>query len=83
MPNRREAPKHRTILHSLEQRILTGRYRAGEKLPGEEGLAREFETSRITIGRAVNELQRRGLVERRSGSGHTCEDPRREMSSGS
>jgi DNA-binding LacI/PurR family transcriptional regulator len=69
MPNRREAPKHRTILQSLEQRILTGRYRAGEKLPGEEGLAREFETSRITIGRAVNELQRRGLVDRRSGSG--------------
>ncbi len=48
---------------------MTGRYRPGEKLPGEPGLVREFGTSRITIGRAIKELQQRGLVSRRAGSG--------------
>lgn len=69
MPERALLPKYQSVLQSLEQRILTGRYRAGEKLPGEAGLVREFGASRITIGRAVRELQRRGLVQRRAGSG--------------
>lgn len=69
MPDNGSVPKYQTVLRTLEQRILTGRYRAGEKLPGEAGLVKEFGASRITIGRAVKELQGRGLVQRRAGSG--------------
>ena len=38
-------------------------------MPSEAELVRAFGASRITVGRAVRELQRAGLVERRAGSG--------------
>lgn len=62
-------PKYQHVLESLQKGILTGRLKPGEKLPGEARLVKEFGASRITVGRAVRELQRRGLVERRAGSG--------------
>ena len=43
--------------------------RAGQKLPSEAHLLDEFSTSRITVIRALRELQQRGLVQRRAGSG--------------
>ena len=39
------------------------------QLPSEAVLLKEFETSRITVVRALRELQQRGLVQRRAGSG--------------
>jgi DNA-binding LacI/PurR family transcriptional regulator len=61
--------KHHAVLEEIERRIFTGVYPPGGRLPSESLLTREFETSRITVGRAMQELQRRGLVERRAGSG--------------
>ena len=54
---------------ALEEGILSGRYSPGQKLPSEAALLEEFETSRITVVRALRELQQRGLVQRRAGSG--------------
>jgi GntR family transcriptional regulator of arabinose operon len=62
-------PMHQRVLEALLQEILTGKYKPGQKFPSEAGLVQQFGTSRITIGRAVNELERRGLVERIAGSG--------------
>ena len=42
---------------------------AGRRLPSEAELVRTFGASRITVGRAVRDLQTAGLVERRAGSG--------------
>lgn len=49
--------------------IVSGRYQPGQKLPSEAALTKRFETSRITVGRALRELQQAGLIERRPGSG--------------
>src|SRR3954468_4361683 len=63
------APKYRQVLESLSKDILSGRYRAGQKLPSEAALVQQFRTSRITVGRALRDLAQRGLVDRVAGSG--------------
>ena len=66
---RTETPKHRQVYRSLEREIRDGRFKEGDRLPSEADLVRQFGASRITVGRAVRDLQRAGLVERRAGSG--------------
>jgi GntR family transcriptional regulator of arabinose operon len=63
------APKYRQVLESLAKDILSGRYATGQKLPSEAALVQQFQTSRITVGRALRELTQRGMVERIAGSG--------------
>jgi DNA-binding LacI/PurR family transcriptional regulator len=62
-------PKHQQVFDALSREILDGRYRTGQKFPSEAALVIRFQVSRITIGRALRELQQRGLVERVAGSG--------------
>jgi len=63
------APKHRRVYQALSREIQSGRLKLGDKLPSEAELGRTFGASRITVGRAVRDLQLQGLVERRAGSG--------------
>jgi len=69
-------PKYRQLYNELHRDIVSGRVKSGERLPSEAELVRTFGTSRITVGRALRDLQREGLVERRPGSG-TYVRPRR------
>ncbi len=54
---------------TLAKELLDGQYDAGQKFPSESALVNRFGVSRVTVGHAVRELQRRGLVDRRAGSG--------------
>jgi GntR family transcriptional regulator, arabinose operon transcriptional repressor len=63
------SPKYQQVLDTIKADILSGRYQPGQKLPSEAGLLKRFGTSRITVGRALRELQQAGLVQRRAGSG--------------
>src|SRR5437763_13930820 len=65
----RTTRKHRQVYSSLSRDIHSGRWKLGERLPSEAQLVLRFGVSRITIGRAVRDLQAAGLVERRAGSG--------------
>jgi DNA-binding FadR family transcriptional regulator len=49
--------------------ILDGVLPAGEKLPSERLMCREFSASRATVRSALSSLEEAGLVERRLGSG--------------
>jgi GntR family transcriptional regulator of arabinose operon len=62
-------PKYRQILRSLSDGIASGRYRPGDRLPSEAELVGLHRASRITVNRALRELQVAGLIERRVGSG--------------
>jgi len=62
-------PKHRQVHEALAREIRSGRLKPGDRLPSEAELVRTFGASRITVGRAVRDLQAQGLVERRAGSG--------------
>jgi DNA-binding LacI/PurR family transcriptional regulator len=68
-------PKYRQVYAALRREIQSGHWKGGERLPSEADLVRKFGASRITIGRAVRDLQAAGLVERRAGSGTFVKKP--------
>ena len=61
--------KYQSVYTTLVREIQSGRWEPGTQLPSEAALVKRFGTSRITVGRAVRELQGAGLVERRAGAG--------------
>lgn len=61
--------KHRRISARLEIEIATGKYGVGSRLPSEIQLVKQFEVSRPTVARALRDLEDKGLIERRAGSG--------------
>ena len=73
---RSKARKYEQIYRALEQDIRSGRWKQGDRLPSEAQLVRQFGASRITVGRAVRDLQAAGLVERRAGSGTYVQEAR-------
>ncbi len=62
-------PKYRQVYDDLLSAIRAGIYQPGDRLPSEAELGRRYNTSRITVAKAVNDLQTQGLVTRRAGSG--------------
>ena len=64
-----QPPKYRQIVDELEAEISAGRFKAGTKLPSEASLVKRFDTSRITVTRALRELQNAGIIDRVAGSG--------------
>src|SRR5688572_20803145 len=71
----RDAPKYQQVYAALLQEIKSGRWKKGDRLPSEAELVHAYGASRITVGRAVRELQAAGLVERRAGSGTYVRTP--------
>ena len=67
-PNAR-VPLYHQIFLILRNRIYGGEVQPGELVPGEQDLAAEFNVSRITAKRALNELADAGLVVRERGRG--------------
>lgn len=62
-------PLHLTISEQLRDRIVTGLYPPGARLPSEHQLMSEFKVSRITARRAISNLTQQGLVTVRRGKG--------------
>ena len=70
-------PKYQQVYAALRRDIQSGRLARGDRLPSEADLVRLFGASRITVGRAVRDLQAAGLVERRAGAGTFVKVPQR------
>jgi GntR family transcriptional regulator of arabinose operon len=68
-----KTPKYRRILDSLQQQIIAGELSAGDRLPSESALVKQFGASRLTVNRALRELQASGAIRRRAGSGSYVE----------
>lgn len=62
-------PKYARIIESLRNDLTSGRYRTGARLPSEAELVRKFGVSRMTVVKAIRQLQQEGLLVRRTGSG--------------
>jgi GntR family transcriptional regulator of arabinose operon len=62
-------PKYRQIVEYLRNGLASGQYRHGARLPSEAELVRRFSVSRMTVVKAVQQLQQEGLLVRRPGSG--------------
>ncbi len=63
------APKYLQIHAWLEELILTGRFKEGERLPPETELSRQCEVNRATMRQAVMELVAKGMLRREKGVG--------------
>ncbi|MGA2218767.1 MAG: GntR family transcriptional regulator [Terracidiphilus sp.] len=61
--------KHKRVFDYLHAHIQSGALKAGDRLPSEAELGKLFDASRITVAKAVLDLQRMGLVTRRPGAG--------------
>ena len=60
---------YRTIAQEIQRAILAGRLNAGEHLPSERALARQFQVGRLTIREALRTLEARGLIQIKHGLG--------------
>jgi GntR family transcriptional regulator, arabinose operon transcriptional repressor len=65
----RKLPKHQVVFDYLHNGIQSGAFKPGDRLPSEAELGKIFDASRITVAKAVLELQRMNLVTRRPGAG--------------
>ncbi|PCN48126.1 GntR family transcriptional regulator [Curtobacterium sp. 'Ferrero'] len=61
--------KRRVVADALREAIATGRYRAGDRLPGEHDLAERFAVSRGTIRAALADLADEEYIATRGGIG--------------
>ncbi len=75
MQGRAELPLHRSIYEQLLREIEDGRWKIGDRLPSEALLCERFSASRITVAKAIGQLQREGRVRRRAGSGTFVQQP--------
>ncbi|PLV60430.1 substrate-binding domain-containing protein [Thermotoga sp. KOL6] len=62
-------PKYVKIINYLEEIILKGEIKPGEKIPSENELAAKFNTTRMTVRRALKELEARQIIKRVPGVG--------------
>jgi GntR family transcriptional regulator of arabinose operon len=61
--------KYREIIERIQKDISSGTYKPGQRLPSEMELVRRHRVSRMTVFRAMRDLQSLGIVTRRVGSG--------------
>lgn len=73
-------PRYREIYASLRQKIVSGEWPAGHRLPSEHELARTFGCARMTISKALGNLADQRLVTRRRRAGTTVNLPRPQES---
>ena len=77
-----KAPKVSEIIaERLAEMILDGTYAAGERLPSEREMAKQFDVSRPSLREAIQMLEAKGLISRRQGGGNfICEQLQQGLS---
>jgi GntR family histidine utilization transcriptional repressor len=63
------SPSYKVVIDYLKNELARGRWAPGTQMPSEADLVNRFGFSRMTIHRAVRELQAAGLVRRVRGAG--------------
>jgi len=66
---------HQRILSDLQAKIVLGDWPPGYRIPFETDLAETYGCSRMTVNKALTELARSGLIERRRKSGSFVRQP--------
>lgn len=63
------SPYYIQIVGSIRYDIDSGKLQVGDKLPSEAELCSQYNVSRVTVRRALNELKRGGYLETKQGKG--------------
>ena len=69
MPEAAALPPYARIKQALKHGLAAGAWAAGDQMPSEAELVAQHGVSRMTVNRALKELQAEGLVERVQGVG--------------
>lgn len=69
------ASLHSRILSDIESRILSGAWPPGHRIPFEHELTAHYGCSRMTVSKALTQLARSGLIERRRKAGSFVRRP--------
>jgi len=64
-------PLYLQVKNTIKQRITGGTYPVGKAIPSEKELQNEFNVSRITVRKALDELSYEGYISRQRGKGTT------------
>ncbi|WP_027051406.1 histidine utilization repressor [Mesorhizobium erdmanii] len=67
---------HQRILSDISEKILSGAWAPGHRIPFEHELTTEYNCSRMTVNKALSQLAKAGLIERRRRSGSFVRQPR-------
>ncbi len=73
MAQTNRAPKYERAYQEILERLKSGRYPVGSRIPTESELAGQFDISRVTIRRALDLLVRNGYIKSKQGSGYTVQ----------
>ena len=65
------APKYQVVHDKILDRLQSGRYAIGMRLPTEGELSRSFDVSRVTVRKSLEMLVRAGFLTSRQGSGYS------------
>ncbi len=74
----RPATLHQRILGELENRIVSGEWPPGHRIPFETELTEIYGCSRMTVNKVLTQLAASGLIERRRKAGSFVVQPRSE-----
>ena len=66
---RQQMSKCDFVAEELKEKIISGSYKSGDRLPSESALCELFSVSRITVREALKKLNMMGLVEIKQGKG--------------
>lgn len=66
---------YQRILNDIRDRIVSGAWEPGFKIPFEHELTEEYGCSRMTVNKALSQLAKSGLIERRRRSGSFVRRP--------
>ncbi len=66
---------HGRILAALEDRILSGEWPPGHRIPSEHELTAVYDCSRMTVNKVLSQLVQAGLIERRRKAGSFVRRP--------
>ena len=64
-----QTPRYLVIKQFIENKINSGLWKPGSRVPSEAELTLEFAVSRMTARRALSELDNDGLISRSAGKG--------------
>jgi 2-aminoadipate transaminase len=68
-------PLYQTIAETIRERIVSGHYRPGEKIPPIRHVAEEFGCNKLTVQKAFDRLKQQGYIQNVVGSGSYVKYP--------
>ena len=66
---------HQRILNDISEKITSGAWAPGHRIPFEHELSTQYNCSRMTVNKALSQLAKAGLIERRRRSGSFVRRP--------